>query len=148
MDIPRVCILLFVREVANAVDPWLATERYNMSVLLIFFTINMVVAATFLMFCNKSVLYLSVHSSTMISLLKTLVKKVMIPSFFLCSLPGSGSSTVAITACDLNNAVHGAQRNWNRVELGAFFSRLKKKRYVVKEILVWIYTLVSVGKKV
>lgn len=57
MNIPTVCILLFVHGVANTVDPWLATERYNMSVLLIFFTVSMVVAATFLMFYNKSVLY-------------------------------------------------------------------------------------------
>lgn len=107
MNIPTVCILLFVHEVANTVDPWLATERYNMSVLLTFFTTSMVVAATFLMFCNKSVLYLPAHSRIMISLLKRLVKKLMTPSFFLCSLPGSGSATVVVTAHDLNDAVQG-----------------------------------------
>lgn len=51
----------------------------------------------------------------------------MIPSFFLCSLPGSGSATVAIPAHDLNDAVQGAGKNWNKVELGAHFGRLKKK---------------------
>lgn len=123
MNIPTVCILLFVHEVAYTVDPWLATETYNMSVADIFM-ISMVVAATFLMFCNKGVLYLPVCTSIMISLLKKLVKKVMIPSFFICSLPGSGSATVAITARDLNGAGQGAVRSWNRVEVGAHFSRL------------------------
>lgn len=70
----------------------------------------------------------------------------MIPSFFLCSLPGSGSATVAIPAHDLNDAVQGAGKNWNRIELGPHFGRLKKKSFV-EEILVWIYTLVSMGKK-
>lgn len=124
MNIPTVCILLFVHEVANTVDPWLATERCNMSELLIFFTISMVVAAAFLIFCNKGVFYLPVCTSIMISLLKKLVKKVMIPSFFICSLPGSGSATVAVTAHDLNDAWQGTARSWNRVELGAHFSRL------------------------
>lgn len=67
------CTLQFVHEVANTDDPWLATERYNMSVLLIFFMTSMLIAATFLMFCSESVLYLPGCGSIMISLLKKLV---------------------------------------------------------------------------
>lgn len=80
-QIHTVCILQFVHEVANTVDPWLATERCNMSVLLLFFMTSMVVAATFLMFCH-SVSYFPVCSSIMILLLKKLVWKVMVPCFF------------------------------------------------------------------